>query len=147
MDQITYNAPPVASPAPPPPPYHYAPQPTYIQRARTNGMAIASLVCSLVCLFGLGSLLGIIFGLVAKRQIEDARTIGSQESGSGMATAGIVIGVLGIVGIIAFFALIGAAASHAGQQLHGYSDCLNHVSPGSSTFANDMDACSKLLTK
>jgi hypothetical protein len=51
-------------------------------------MATASLVLSLIGLFcGIGAILGIILGFVAKSQIK--RT---GEGGSGLATAGIVIG-------------------------------------------------------
>jgi hypothetical protein len=58
---------------------------------RTNGMAIASLVCSLVAipLFGIPAILGIIFGFVARSQIRKSN--GSQ-TGDGMALAGIIIG-------------------------------------------------------
>ncbi|WP_326562421.1 DUF4190 domain-containing protein [Micromonospora sp. NBC_01796] len=60
-----------------------------------NGMAVASLVVSIVgvlglCGYGLGGYLGIvgaILGHVAKRQIRERG-----ESGGGMATAGIIIG-------------------------------------------------------
>jgi hypothetical protein len=54
-------------------------------------MAIASLVCSLagILLFGLGSILGIIFGFVALGQINRA---GGLQGGRGLAVAGIVIG-------------------------------------------------------
>jgi hypothetical protein len=56
---------------------------------KTNGLAIASLVCSIVCLVGIGSILGIIFGFVSRGQIK--RSNGSQ-TGSGLALAGIIVG-------------------------------------------------------
>jgi len=59
--------------------------------ARTNGFAIASLVLSLVGL----SLLAIIFGHVGKSQI--GRT---GEGGSGVATAGLVLGYVELVASI-----------------------------------------------
>lgn len=53
--------------------------------AGTNGMAIASVITAIVCC----SPLGIVLGLVAKSQIRQ-----SGQSGSGLATAGIVLGVV-----------------------------------------------------
>jgi len=65
--------------------------------ARTSGFAVASLVLSLVWLGGLGSVLAIIFGTQAKKGIR--RSPGSV-TGDGMATAGIVLGILGIMGAV-----------------------------------------------
>jgi hypothetical protein len=62
-----------------------------------NGYAIASLVLSLVSLCGIGSILAIVFGNMAKRQI---RTEGGE--GSGLATAGIIIGWVGLVIVVAY---------------------------------------------
>ena len=52
----------------------------------TNGFAIAALVCPLVAC-GVGSILGIVFGHLARRQIK--RT---GEGGAGLALAGLIIG-------------------------------------------------------
>jgi hypothetical protein len=72
--------------------YTPAPYPPYGQPSRgTNGFAIASLVCSIVAC-GVGSVLGIVFGHVARGQI---RRTG--EGGNGLAIAGLVVGYLGIV--------------------------------------------------
>jgi hypothetical protein len=57
----------------------------------TSGLAIASLVCSLMCI----SLVGIILGHCAMGEI---RRSGNQLGGSGMATWGLVLGYLGFVG-------------------------------------------------
>jgi hypothetical protein len=76
----------------------------------TNGMAVASLVCSCVgiipFLFGIPCILGVIFGFVARGQIR--RTNGMQ-GGSGLALAGIIVGfslialfILGVALIVAF---------------------------------------------
>jgi hypothetical protein len=62
---------------------------------RTSGFAIASLVLSLVWLGGLGSILAVVFGSKAK---QDIRRSSGDLSGDGMATAGIVLGILGIMG-------------------------------------------------
>jgi hypothetical protein len=99
------------SPPPPPGGYGYQPPP---QAVGTNGMAIASLVCSLfgwVCI--IGGVLGIIFGFMALGQIRQ-----SGQGGRGMAIAGIVIGVIvtalvilaGIVGTV----FGGTSSTHSG---------------------------------
>jgi hypothetical protein len=68
--------------------------------ARTNGLAVASLVCSLVAPFSclLLSVLGVVFGHVARRQIRQRG-----ESGDGLALAGLIIGW---IGVCATFALV-----------------------------------------
>ena len=86
-----------------------------VPQVPNNGLAITSMVVSLVgivtmCLWGIGfilAILGVIFGHVAKGQIQRDGT-----RGGGMATAGLVIGYV----IIGFFAVgillfaIGAAS-------------------------------------
>lgn len=57
----------------------------------TNGSAVASLVLSLAGFFGIGSLLGIIFGYKARR---DIRASGGYQGGDGLALAGIIIGYI-----------------------------------------------------
>src|ERR1039458_1420974 len=84
------------NPAPAPP------HPAYAYRAPgTNGMAIASLVLGIVWLWGLGSILALVFGHVSLRQIRERN-----ESGKGMAIAGVVLGWVGIVGLVLFIVLI-----------------------------------------
>jgi hypothetical protein len=86
-------------------PYGYAsPPPTWgasgsgypypLPQPPTNGLAIASLVCSIVSVFGIGSVLGIIFGCVARGQIRRSR--GTQKGG-GLALAGIIVGCATLV--------------------------------------------------
>lgn len=87
-------------------------QPAHVRP--TNGMAVASLVlsiCGVVFTLPLiGSVLGIIFGFVAKEQIKK-----SKEQGDGMALAGILIGgiplVLGILAILGFLVIAVIAAA------------------------------------
>jgi hypothetical protein len=91
----------------------YGPTPTYVPvmpQQRTNGMAIGSMVVSIVGLtlvvcYGGGGLLGVvgaILGHVARRQI---RT--NKESGDGMALAGIIIGWISLaLGVIVFGLII-----------------------------------------
>lgn len=65
-------------------------------QTKTSGMAIASLVLGLIGL-GIGSVLAIIFGFMAKKNIRES---GGTQTGGGMATAGIVLGILGVVGVL-----------------------------------------------
>ena len=84
--------------APPPPPqfggqpypggYNY-PSP----QAGTNTMAISSLVASVVGLLcGIGSIVGIVLGVLALNQIKKTR-----QAGYGLAIAGIVVGVATLI--------------------------------------------------
>ena len=70
---------------------------------RTNAMAVASLVLGILFLYGIGSILALIFGYTAKGQID--RSEGA-ERGRGMAIAGIVLGWIGIAGAVLFFATV-----------------------------------------
>ncbi|MGB2939119.1 MAG: DUF4190 domain-containing protein, partial [Candidatus Dormiibacterota bacterium] len=88
-----------------PPPLYQAPPQYYVQPARTNQMAVASLIAGIVswlCFPILGALLAILFGHMARSQIRQ-----TGEAGSGMATVGIWLGyihfavlVLAIVAVI-----------------------------------------------
>ncbi|MDR3645896.1 MAG: DUF4190 domain-containing protein [Clostridia bacterium] len=69
-------------------------QPPYMA-AKTNGMAIASLVLSIVNLCGIGCIVGIVLGFVARSQIKNS--YGAQK-GDGLALAGIIIGFV-LIGI------------------------------------------------
>lgn len=94
----SYGPPPAHAPPGYPPPGYvvYAPGP------RTNGLAIASLVLGIVWIYWIGSILALVFGYVAKRQID--RSNGA-ESGRGLAIAGIVLGWIGI-GVLALILLL-----------------------------------------
>jgi hypothetical protein len=60
-------------------------------------------VLSLVWLWGVTSVLAVILGLVARRQIKERN-----ESGDGMAIAGIIVGIIGIIVPIGIIILIAA---------------------------------------
>ncbi len=87
---------------------NYGPRPSYPPPS-TNGLAIASLVLSILGLVGmlplLGTVLGLIFGYSAKGQI--ARSRGTQ-GGEGLAQAGIIIGwvTLGLYILIGCLVLV-----------------------------------------
>ena len=68
----------------------------------TNGLAIAAMVLGILWVYWIGSILALIFGYVAKGQIDAA---GGAQGGRGMAIAGIVLGWVGVgvllLGIVA----------------------------------------------
>jgi Domain of unknown function (DUF4190) len=88
-----------------------------VQYARTNPLAITSLVCGIAqFMFGpFATIPAIVCGHMARSQIRRTR-----ESGAGMATAGLVLGwtglVLGLLATVGIVALI-VAATHSGQML------------------------------
>lgn len=88
-----------ASPPPPPPWPAGGGQPSAFTTGTagrgTNGFAIAALVLGILWLCGAGSLLALIFGIVALSQIK--RT---GQGGKGMAIAGIVLGAVGLVAVV-----------------------------------------------
>lgn len=78
----------------PPPPNDPPPQGSvYVQSGRTNGFAVASLVLGILWIFWIGSVLALIFGFIAKSQIDKSN---GAQSGSGLAIAGIVLGCVGV---------------------------------------------------
>ena len=85
---------------PPQPQWPYPPQP-YYWSPPTNGFAIAALICGIVGM-GVGSVLALVFGYVAKRQIDESN---GMQGGRGLAVAGIVLGWIGV----GFVVLIGLA--------------------------------------
>ncbi len=73
---------------------------------RTNGLAIASLVLGILWLYWIGSVLALVFGYIARGQMYD-----HNEGGSGMATAGIVLGWIG-VGLLVVLLVFGTASAY-----------------------------------
>lgn len=70
---------------------------------KTNGMAIAGFVLSLVgC-----SPLGLIFSILGMNQTK----ADPSQGGRGLAIAGLVISIIGLVGYFFYFVLVGAALS------------------------------------
>ena len=64
-------------------------------------MAIASLVLGILWIYWIGSVLALIFGYQARKQIAERG-----ESGAGLATAGIVLGWIG-VGVLVLVVVVG----------------------------------------
>jgi hypothetical protein len=122
--QDPYAAPGSGAPQYPPPGQQYAPSPYgqpqypgYGPQTRTNGLAIASLVCSLAGMVTcISAPVGIVLGHVAKRQIRE-----TGEQGEGLANAGLWVGyiltvlfvllLIGWLGIIIFAVSTGATSS------------------------------------
>lgn len=117
-----YPPPPGSGPSPPPgAPYPPYPPPgwqggpwgsPYPQPRSTNGFAVAALCCGIGGLVtdGIAGVLGVIFGIVALRQI--AR---DGQGGRGLAIAGIVVGavtiLLGIFLLVAWLDLVDGGSS------------------------------------
>ena len=76
---------------------------------KTSGLAIASLVLGILWLYGVGSVLAIIFAAVAKKNINQSN---GWVTGGGMATAGLVLGIIGTA-VVALI-IIAAAGSSSG---------------------------------
>jgi cytochrome c553 len=70
---------------------------------RVNGLAVASLVLGILWLMWIGSILALVFGYIARNQID--RT-SDAESGRGMAIAGIVLGWVGVGTLVLMVALL-----------------------------------------
>ena len=71
----------------------------------TNGLAVASLVLGILWIYWIGSVLALVFGYIARRQIAERQ---GMQDGRGMATAGIVLGWVGI-GFLALVIVLGIA--------------------------------------
>jgi len=100
--------------------YHSAPVPSYGVPKSTNGMAIAALVSSILgfCFCFLGSILGIIFGFVARSQIKQSN---GTQGGEGMALAGIIVGFCNIglvVVLVVVWLCFVATIRHSPAPLH-----------------------------
>jgi hypothetical protein len=87
----------------------------YGPKKGTNGMAVAGLVCSILgfCVWFLGGILGVIFGLIGLQKSRDP-----QVGGRGLAVSAIVIGVLSILGsgLFSYLTYRGVHAAIAGTK-------------------------------
>lgn len=90
-----------------------APQPAYVPPPpppQTNTWAIVSLISSILSwigLFGLGGIVAVITGIVARNQIRENP---ATQTGDGLALAGIILGGVNVlvtcIGILCFAAVI-----------------------------------------
>ena len=76
--------------------------------AKTNTLAVISLVASLVWVCGLGSIAAVVTGFMARKQIAQS---GGTQTGTGLAMAGIIIGLVGVVGLIGWILLVIVASA------------------------------------
>ena len=95
---------------PPAPMHGYAPYAYQATPQTTNGLAIASMVLGILWIYWVGSILALIFGYVARKQIRERNQAGGNMTGGGMAMAGIVLGWIG-VGVLALTLLLGVVAA------------------------------------
>jgi hypothetical protein len=122
---------------------HVAPAAAPVQQS-TDGFAVAALVLGLLG----GSLLAIIFGFVSRGRIKRS---GGLKSGSGMATAGIVLGFvwLTLIGTLVVLAATGVLNSENADDYSGREREVALVVDRFEQFADDEQAdrlCDELLT-
>ena len=89
-------------------------QVTYVQQIQTtstNGLAIASMVLGIGWVWWIGSILALVFGFVARKQIRERG-----QRGDGMAIAGIVLGCVGAATLLLFIILF-AAGTHTSTNI------------------------------
>jgi Domain of unknown function (DUF4190) len=95
-------------------PHQQYPQPPYVYAARPpyDGLAITSFILGLLWLGWLGSVLAVIFGHIALRNINRTHA-----SGRGLAIAGLILGYIGVSTLALFilFGIIGAVTSSGGS--------------------------------
>jgi hypothetical protein len=87
----------VAAADPPPP------APPVAAFSQANGLAIASVLLAVLWVAGIGAVLALVFGYRARRQIKNSA---GRQTGSGLATAGIVLGWIGITILVAGIILV-----------------------------------------
>ena len=89
----------VAAAAADPPP----PGPPVAAFSQVNSLAIASLVLGVLWFAGIGAVLALVFGYRARSQIKNSA---GRQSGSGLATAGIILGWIGITLLVVILYLL-----------------------------------------
>jgi Domain of unknown function (DUF4190) len=92
--------------------YGRYPQYATAPRKRTNGFAVASLVCAIVgFLFFFPAIAAIVFGFVARSQI---RKSGGVQGGDGLAIAGIIVGFGGVLLFVIVFVVAASSTNTNG---------------------------------
>ncbi|MGH3120775.1 MAG: DUF4190 domain-containing protein [Streptosporangiaceae bacterium] len=71
--------------------------------SQTNGLAIASVLLAVLWFAGIGAVLALVFGYRARSEIKNSA---GTQTGSGLATAGIILGWIGITILVAGVILI-----------------------------------------
>jgi hypothetical protein len=84
---------------------------------RTNFLAVVSLVFGVLWIWWIGSILALVFGYIAKNQIDRS---GGTQTGRGLAIAGIVLGWIGVATLVLFVLFgfgLGAGGSGTDDEL------------------------------
>ncbi len=119
----------------PPPPYAPSGYPT---TPATNGLAVAALILGIVgwlpC--GVGSLIAVVLGFIARNQIREAR---GRQAGEGLALAGIILGFLAI----GLWVLIFVASAVTSSQLTGRAGNFRRLSASISRLRNPKPCADK----
>jgi hypothetical protein len=129
-------------PQPPPPPNYPPPGYPYGYPAAqtTNGLAITSLAlgCAQVFFWGIGSLGAVITGHIALSQIKRNRN----QTGRGMAIAGLILGYLGVAATVLFFVLIVGLFAAAPKVINAIDQGVAREQ--ASTFAHDVQISARV---
>lgn len=83
---------------------------SYLVQRSTNGLAIASMVLGIVWLYWIGSILAVIFGHVARRQIRNSN---ARQGGDGLAVAGLTLGYIGVAVLVLVSVFVVVAATRS----------------------------------
>ena len=86
-------------PAPPPPPPGFEQYPAS-GPPQTHSKATASLICGIIGLFLCGVILGPVAIYLGNQAKQEIRGSGGRYTGDGMATAGIVLGIIAVVAFV-----------------------------------------------
>ena len=123
----------MTNPPPPQPPIPAPQQAPHQTSPQTSGLAIASLVCSIVGV----SLIAIILGHIALGKIR--RSNGAVD-GKGLALAGTIVGYVGlflfIVLFIVPFLVVGGLVAGAGAAAAGWAENVNQTNEGLTSINN-----------
>jgi hypothetical protein len=97
-------------------------------QTKTNAFAVASLVLGIVWIYGIGSVLALIFGYQGKAQIDRS---GGLQTGRGLAIAGIVLGWIGTASLVVFIIIFAVAVmgSSASNQFSSVGSAVNNPLP------------------
>jgi hypothetical protein len=114
LDRMTADLVPRPYPAPVYPPPQLQPQ---LMAQRTNGMAIAALVCGLGQFVGGGPIAGIAAVILGHQARARVRLTG--ERGDGMARAGLVLGYIGLaLAVLVILLVVVGSVSNTGSASH-----------------------------
>jgi hypothetical protein len=80
--------------------------------AETSGLAIASLFLGIVWLFGVGSILAILLGLLGMKEIKASE---GRLGGRAIALAGVIVGVVGLASLGILIGFLLSSAHHTPQ--------------------------------